>query len=92
MAKIKLELQEKSYKDEEIEAALIRVIGEAIQKRIPLIEIIPNAENRHIKKNVLRLLAKPSMKCLYYKVERDADNYGRIFVHFRHKNDKGYHT
>ncbi len=92
MAKIRLELRKMLNKEEDLEAVINRVLNEAIQKRIPLVEILPPAGNAHIKKQVLRFLAKPEMKKLYYKVERDADNYGRIFVHFRHKNDNAYHS
>ncbi len=92
MAKIKLDLHEMHNRGEEIEAALNRVISEAVQKRIPLVEIVPGKGTGQLKKHVLRFLAKPAIKCLYFRVEKDADNYGRIFVHFRHKNANAYHS
>jgi DNA-nicking Smr family endonuclease len=91
MSKLKLDLHEIFNKGEKIEAALNRVIGEAIEKRIPLLEIIPGKGSGQLKKHVLRFLAKPDIKRLYFRIEKDSDNYGRVFVHFRHKNDKAYH-
>ena len=91
MSKLKLDLHEIFNKGEKIEAALSRVIAEAVEKRIPLIEIIPGKGSGQLKKHVLRFLAKPEIKCLYFRIQKDADNYGRVFVHFRHKNDSAYH-
>jgi DNA-nicking Smr family endonuclease len=92
MAKIKLDLHEMFKSGEKIEEALNRVISEAVQKRIPLVEIVPGKGSGQLKRHVLRFLAKPEIKCLYFRVEKDADNYGRIFVHFRHKNPNAYHS
>jgi hypothetical protein len=34
---------------------------------------------------VLRFLDQPEVKALYHRVEKDAKNFGRIFVHFRRR-------
>jgi hypothetical protein len=34
---------------------------------------------------VLRFLQQPEIKGLYHRVEKDKDNFGRVFVHFRWK-------
>ena len=91
MAKIKLDLHDIFNKGEEIEDALIRVINEAIEKRIVLVEIIFGRGTGQLRKHVLRFLEKPQMKSLYQKIEKDGKNFGRVFVHFRHKNTKAYH-
>ena len=91
MAKIKLDLHEIFNKGEEIESSLNRVISDAIKKRIVLIEIVTGKGSGQLKKHVLRFLEKPKMKDLYFRIEKDSKNFGRIFVHFRHKNTKAYH-
>ncbi len=91
MAKIKLELHEIFNKGGEIESSLKRVIDEAIDKRIVLVEIITGKGSGQLKKHVLRFLTKPELKGLYHRIEKDDKNFGRIFLHFRHKNIKAYH-
>jgi len=67
-----------------IDAELNRVIEEAIEKKIALVEIIPGKGSGQLKKRVLRFLARPDIKKLYHRLEKDDKNFGRIFVHFRH--------
>ena len=38
-----------------------------------------------LKKRVLRFLDQKEIKALYHRIEKDSDNFGRIFVHFRWK-------
>jgi DNA-nicking Smr family endonuclease len=83
MAKIKLDLHEIFNKGCAIESELSRVIGEAMEKRIALIEIIPGKGSGQLKKSVLRFLQRPEIKKLYFRVEKDDKNFGRVFVHFR---------
>jgi len=61
------------------------IIDEAVAKRAPLVEIIPGKGSGALKKHVLRFLAQKDIKALYHRVEKDSDNYGRVFVHFRWK-------
>jgi DNA-nicking Smr family endonuclease len=91
MAKLKLDLHGIYNKDEEIEAALIGVINEAVRQRIALVEIIPGKGSGQLKKRVLRLLERPGIKRLYFRMKKDSGNFGRLFVEFRHKNTKSYH-
>ena len=91
MSKLKLDLHGIFNKEEEIEGELSRVIKEAVDKRIPLLEIIPGKGSGALKKHVLRFLAQPEIKTLYHRIEKDSKNFGRIFVHFRHKNTGAYH-
>ena len=84
MAKIVLDLHEIYNKGFTIDAELNRVIAEAVEKRIALVEIIPGKGSGQLKKRVLRLLAQPEIKGQYHRLEKDDKNFGRIFVHFRH--------
>ena len=83
MAKIKLDLHEIFNKGRAIDAELNRVIREAVEKRIALVEIIPGKGSGQLKKSVLRFLDRPDIKRLYHRVEKDDKNFGRVFVHFR---------
>ncbi|MBC8498938.1 MAG: Smr/MutS family protein [Candidatus Atribacteria bacterium] len=83
MAKIKLDLHDIFNKGRSIEDELNRVIREAVDKRISLVEIIPGKGSGQLKKHVLRFLQDKEIKKLYHRVEKDSKNFGRIFVHFR---------
>ena len=67
-----------------LDAELRRVITEALQKKIRLVEIIPGKGSGQLKKRVLRFLTQPEIKRLYHRVEKDDKNFGRIFIHFRY--------
>ena len=84
MAKIKLDMHGIFNKAGAIDSELNRVIAEAMQKRIALVEIIPGKGSGQLKKHVLRFLEQPQIKKLYHRIEKDDKNFGRIFVHFRH--------
>ncbi len=84
MAKLVLDLHECFNKGTVIDVELNRVIAEAVQKRIALVEIIPGKGSGQLKKHVLRFLAEPQVKKLYHRLEKDDKNFGRIFVHFKH--------
>ena len=85
MAKLKLDLHEIYNRGDKIDQELNRVIQEAIEKRIKLVEIIPGKGSGQLKKKVLRFLNQAHIKKLYHRVEKDDKNFGRIFIHFRHK-------
>jgi dsDNA-specific endonuclease/ATPase MutS2 len=83
MGKIKLDLHDIFSNGRAIEAELNRVVSEAVEKRITLLEIIPGKGSGQLKKSVLRFLEEPRIKKLYHRIEKDDKNFGRIFVHFR---------
>ena len=83
MAKIKLDLHEIYNRGDQIEKELNRVIDEAVEKRITLVEIIPGKGSGQLKKKVLRFLNQKHIKNQYHRIEKDDKNHGRIFVHFR---------
>ena len=84
MAKLKLDLHPIYNDSRLLDAELNRVIEEALDKRIELVEIIPGKGSGQLKKKVLRFLNQPHIRRLYHRVEKDEKNFGRIFVHFRH--------
>ena len=85
MAKLKLDLHDIYNRGDKIETELNRIIQEAVDKRISLVEIIPGKGSGQLKKKVLRFLNQSHIKALYHRVEKDDKNFGRIFIHFRHK-------
>jgi len=83
--KLKLDLHEIYNRSGDIDRALRAIIDEAIAKKAPLVEIIPGEGSGQLKKRVLRFLDQKEIKALYHRVEKDSDNFGRVFVHFRWK-------
>jgi len=83
MAKIVLDLHDIFNKGQKIDVELARVISEAVDKKIALVEIIPGKGSGQLKKRVLRFLAQPEIKNQYHRIEKDDKNFGRIFVHFK---------
>lgn len=81
--KLTLDLHEIYNRGEEIDRALQSVIDEAVAKRIALVEIIPGKGSGALKKRVLRFLQRKDIKALYHRVEKDSDNFGKVYVHFR---------
>ena len=84
MAKITLDLHDIFNKGRDIEAELQRVIREAGEKRIALVEIIPGKGSGKLKEKVIKFLNRPEIKAQYHRIEKDSHNFGRLFVHFRH--------
>ncbi|MCK6568888.1 MAG: DNA mismatch repair protein MutS [Chloroflexi bacterium] len=83
MAKLKLDLHDIYNKGGKIEAELNRIVEEAIERKIELVDIIPGKGSGQLKKKVLRFLNQSHIKKLYHRVEKDDKNFGRIFIHFR---------
>jgi DNA-nicking Smr family endonuclease len=83
--KLKLDLHDIYNRGAEIDQALQAVIDEAVATKARLVEIIPGKGSGALKKRVLRFLDRKDIKALYHRVEKDSDNFGRVFVHFRWK-------
>ena len=81
--KLKLDLHEIYNRGEDIDRALLAIIDEAVEKKARLVEIIPGKGSGQLKKRVLRFLDQKEIKARYDRVEKDSDNFGRVFVHFR---------
>lgn len=84
MAKLTLDLHAIFNKGRDIDTELMRVMHEAIEKKIALVEIIPGKGSGQLKKKVLRFLNQADIKKLYHRIEKDSKNFGRVFVHFKH--------
>jgi DNA-nicking Smr family endonuclease len=83
--KLKLDLHDIYNRGEQIDHALQSIMDEAVAKKAPLVEIIPGKGTGALKKHVLRFLDRKDIRAMYHRVEKDRDNFGRIFVHFRWK-------
>lgn len=87
--KLTLDLHDVYNRGADIDRALDAVMAEAVAKKAPLVEIIPGKGSGQLKKRVLRYLDQKEVKALYHRVEKDSDNFGRVFVHFRWKHLRG---
>ena len=83
--KLKLDLHEIYNRGDDIDRVFRAVIDEVVRKKIRTVEIIPGKGSGALKKHVLRYLDRKDVKALYHRVEKDSDNFGRVFVHFRWK-------
>ncbi len=83
MAKLKLDLHDIYNRGYQIDAELNRIVQEAIDRKIELVEIIPGKGSGQLKKKVLRFLNQGHVKSLYQRIEKDDKNFGRIFIHFK---------
>lgn len=86
--KLKLDLHDIFNRNGDIERALNDIIQQAISKRAELVEIIPGKGSGQLKKRVLRFLDQKEIKALYHRVEKDPQNFGRVFVHFRWRSGR----
>lgn len=82
--KLKLDLHPIFSDSRRIEQALQDIIDEAVAKRASEVEIIPGKGSGALKKSVLRFLDRPEIKARYHRLDKDSDNWGRLFVYFRH--------
>jgi len=85
-ARLKLDLHPIYNRGDDIEGALRSVMEEAVRTKATTVEIIPGKGSGQLKKRVLRFLDQKEIKALYDRVEKDSDNFGRVFVHFRWKH------
>ncbi|HMK98422.1 MAG TPA: Smr/MutS family protein, partial [Acidimicrobiales bacterium] len=67
------------------ERALRAVIEEAVRIRASEVEIIPGKGSGQLKKRVLRFLDQKEVRALYHRLDKDRDNFGRVFIYFRWK-------
>ena len=67
-----------------IDQALNDIIEEAIERRVPIVEIIPGKGSGQLKKKVIRFLEQKHIKAKYHRIDKDSKNFGRLFVRFKH--------
>ena len=61
------------------------MLDEAARTKASVLEIIPGKGSGQLKKRVLRYLDRKDVRPLYHRVEKDSDNWGRLWVYFRWK-------
>ncbi len=83
MAKLVLDLHDIYNKGQKIESELNRIITEALEKKIKVVEIIPGKGSGQLKKKVLRFLDQKHIKNKYHRIDKDSKNFGRLFVYFK---------
>jgi DNA-nicking Smr family endonuclease len=81
VSKLKLDLHPIARNGAAIEAELNRVMDEAEAKRVKTVEIIHGKGSGQLKKRVLKFLERGDMKARYARVDKDANNSGRLFVY-----------
>ncbi|HNW69229.1 MAG TPA: Smr/MutS family protein [Bacteroidales bacterium] len=84
MSKLVLDLHEIYNKGNLIDKALIDIMEEAVDRKADWVEIIPGKGSGQLKKKVLRFLEQKEIKKLYHRIEKDRDNFGKIYVYFRY--------
>ena len=83
MSKLTLDLHPIYNQTKNIDKSLTEIIDDAISKKIKLVEIIPGKGSGELKKKVIRFLQQPSIKGKYHRIEKDSDNFGKLYVHFK---------
>ena len=83
MAKLVLDLHDIYNKGAQIDKELNRVINEAIEKKIKVVEIIPGKGSGQLKKKVLRFLDQKHIKNKFHRLDKDSKNFGRLFLYFK---------
>ena len=73
MSKLKLDLHDIFNKGKDIDRALHDIMEEAVDKRIPIVEIIPGKGSGQLKKKVIRFLQQPHIKKMYHRIDKDSD-------------------
>ena len=83
MGRLKVDLHPIARDGAAIEAALHRAMDRAESRRLTPVEIIHGKGSGQLKKRVLKFLERPDIRRRYARIDKDAKNSGRVFVHFR---------
>lgn len=83
MARLELDLHPIARDGDAIEPELERVMDDPERKRVNTVEIVHGKGSGQLKKRVLEFLERPEVKARYARVDKDARNHGRLFIHFR---------
>jgi len=70
--KLTLDLHDIYNRGQDIDRALQAIIDEAVEKKAPLVEIIPGKGSGQLKKRVLRFLERKEIKAKYHRIEKDS--------------------
>ena len=85
MSKLKLDLHEIFNKGNKIDIELNKIIDDAVENKIDIVEIIPGKGSGQLKKKVIRFLEQKHIKAKYHRIDKDSKNFGKLFVRFKHK-------
>jgi dsDNA-specific endonuclease/ATPase MutS2 len=80
--KLTVDLHPVFRSDRDIDTAVRAAIFRAVREKMKLVEIIPGKGSGKLKNRVLAMLRQPHMRKLYRNVQADANNDGRVLVHF----------
>lgn len=80
---LKLDLHPIFNKGRQIDDALADALDDAEDRKARQLEIICGKGSGALKKRVLRYLDRKHVRDRYHRIDKDRDNSGRIFVHFR---------
>lgn len=83
--KLTLDLHPIYNQGDRIDQALRDAFDEAEDIKAKQLEIITGKGSGALKKRVLRFLDRKDVRDRYHRVDKDANNHGRVFVHFRWK-------
>lgn len=83
MGRIRLDLHNIFNNSRALDEALNKALDDAIEKRIPEIEIIHGKGSGQLQKKVLKFLERKEIKQFGGRIKKDPKNHGRIFIHFR---------
>lgn len=83
MSKHKIDLHDIFNKGQAIDRALDEAMEHCVDRRIPILETIPGKGSGQLKKKVIRM-EQSHVKKLYHRIDKDSDNFGRLFVRFKH--------
>jgi DNA-nicking Smr family endonuclease len=81
--KMTLDLHPIYNKGRLIDEALEGAMAEAEERKVRELEIICGKGSGALKKRVLRFLDRKHVRARYHRVNKDPDNFGRVFVYFR---------
>jgi len=78
-----LDLHDIAQNGRAIDEALVELMAAASSKRIRTAEVIPGKGSGQLMKRVKKFLDQKAVKAQYKRIEVDANNHGRLFIHFR---------
>lgn len=67
----------------DMEEKLAKIIKEAADNRVKMVEIAYGPASDSVKKRILNFLNKKGIRKLYSRLDKTDKGWGRIYVHFR---------
>lgn len=68
---------------ENLEERVAQIIEAAQKNRARLVEIAYGMASAETKRRILKILEKKEFRCLYHRLEKSQEAWGRIYLHFR---------